>query len=108
MYKLEDEFGSVVKQARLEQKITQGCLAKQVGISLRYISAIENEKKIPRYTILHKIIRILCINPNSIFYPDTPCKESKIEEIVRILYNCDTQTINAVYETVKAIIKKQR
>lgn len=38
-------LGRLIKNARLEAGLTQDNLAKQVGVTPRYIMAIENENK---------------------------------------------------------------
>jgi hypothetical protein len=48
------------------------------------------------------------IIPDSIFYPEKPSKDSQIEELVRMLYNCDERSMNVIRATVKASLEGQR
>ena len=52
-------FGSFVKAARLEQKMTQDELAKLCGTNKSYISRIENETTDMRVSTLQKIVEAL-------------------------------------------------
>lgn len=63
-------FSQTIKNARHDAALTQDALAEQVGVTTRYIIAIENENKHPSIKVLFKIIRILKISADTIFYPE--------------------------------------
>ena len=69
-----------------------------------YIYRIENESKKPSYDVLFEIIQILHIDPDLIFYPRKPLKDSEIEDLLRMLYNCDERSLEVVKATAKALI----
>ena len=104
MHKIPDTLGSIVKDARMKANFTREKLAEKVSISPRYLSCIENEKRKPSFDVLLKIVRELAINPDSIFYPDKPCKDTEMENLIRMLYNCDEHSIKVVRATVKALL----
>ena len=106
MRTVEDTLGKVIKSARLKNELTREQFAEKMNITPRYLTSIENESQKPSYDVLFKIIRELAITPDLIFYPDKPCNDEKIEDIIRMLYNCDEHSINVVCETVKALWKK--
>ena len=54
-----NNLGATIKQARLSANLTQDELAEQVGITGRYIMALENEHKQPSFEVLCKII-VVC------------------------------------------------
>jgi len=64
---------------------------------------IENEGKKPSFDVLYKLIRTLTISSDSIFYPEKPSKESEIEDLVRMLYNCNERDLEIIKATVKAM-----
>ncbi|MGI6745811.1 MAG: helix-turn-helix domain-containing protein [Acutalibacteraceae bacterium] len=51
-----NKFGQTIKQARLSANLTQDWLAEQVGVTDRYIMALENERKQPSFEVLCKLI----------------------------------------------------
>lgn len=104
MHIVEDTLGKVIKEARLKSELTREQLAERLDITPRYLISIENEKHKPSYDILFKIIRELAIMPDAIFYPDKPCKDTEIEDLIRMLYNCDEYSIQVVRATVKALL----
>lgn len=75
-----------------------------MDITERYLYRIENEGKIPSFKLLYKIIRELSIDPDSIFYPEKPTKDSEVENLLRMLSDCDERSLEVVKATVKALI----
>lgn len=62
-------LGRLIKNARLEAGLTQDNLATQVGVTPRYIMAIENENKYPSIQVLSKIICTLKISADTMAFP---------------------------------------
>lgn len=107
MHNIPEILGVIIKSARQRANITMESLAEKVGITERYLYRIENEGKKPSYDVLYKLIRELAISSDSIFYPEKPSKDSEIEDIVRMLYNCDERSMQIIKATVKAALKSQ-
>lgn len=107
MHSETEMLGSIIKAARQRSKITMEALAEKVGITERYLYRIENEGKYPSYEVLYKIIRELAINPDLIFYPEKPSKDSEVEDLIRVLYNCDDRSMKIIKATAKAALKSQ-
>lgn len=101
---IQDTLGSAVKAARKNREMTIEDLAERLGISVRYLCRIENKGQKPSYDILFKMIRELSIEPDLIFYPEKTSKNSEIEDLIRMLYNCDEDLLEVIKATVKAII----
>lgn len=99
-----ETLGNIIKAARQRAEITMEALAEKVGITERYLYRIENEGKFPSFEVLYKLVRELSINPDLIFYPEKPSKDSKAEDLVRMLYNCDDRSLEVVKATAKALI----
>lgn len=97
-----DILSSVIKNARQRSGITMETLAAKIGITERYLYRIENEHKKPSFDVLLLLIRELAISADSIFYPEKPVKDSQIEDLIRMLYNCDERSMEIIKATVKA------
>ena len=102
-----DTLGLTMKSARSALGMTQKQLAKRLGVSNRYIMLLENSHKKPGYDLLFRIIRELNIQPDLIFYPEKPFKDSRIEDLIRMLYNCDERSMKVIRATVKAALDSQ-
>lgn len=68
------------------------------------IYRIENEGKKPSYDVLKKLIRELAIPSDLVFYPERPCQDSEIENLLRMLCTCDERSMEVVKATAKALI----
>ena len=102
-----ETLGNIIKAAREKSGYTIEALANKVGITERYLYRIENEGKKPSYNVLYKLVRELSILPDSIFYPEKPSKDSEIEDLVRMLYNCDDRSMLIIKATVRAALESQ-
>lgn len=105
MHKQPDNLGNVIKTAREKAGITIEYLATNVGITERYLYRIENEGKKPSFDVLYKLTRKLSISADMIFYPEKPSKDSEIENLLRMLAECDERSIEVVKATIKALIE---
>lgn len=104
MHKQPEKLGDIIKSAREKADITIEALAYKVGITERYLYRIENEGKKPSFDVLYKLIRELSISPDLIFYPEKPSKDSEVENLLRMLSDCDERSLEVVKATVKALI----
>ena len=97
-------FGQIVKDARIATGMTQDALAEQAGVTTRYIMAIENENKHPSMPVLFKIIRILKISTNMIFYPEIQHTDREKEQLMHMIQLCSEKEIKIAAATVKALL----
>lgn len=103
-----ETLGDIIKNARIKADITVEVLAAKVGITERFLYRIENEGKKPSYDVLYKLIWELSILPDLIFYPEKQSKDSEIENLVRMLYNCDERSMQIIRATIKAALESQQ
>lgn len=103
MHKNTETLGQLIKKARKQSNLTIEALADKVNVSERYLYRIENEGKKPSFDVLYKLIRYLNMSSDSIFYPEKTPKESEIEDLVRMLYNCNERDLEIIKAIVKAI-----
>lgn len=107
MHNHHETLGEIIKNARTKADITVEALANKVGVSEKFIYRIENEGKKPSYDILYKLIRELAIVPDQIFFPEKQEKDSEIENLVRMIYNCDNRSMTIIKATIKAALESQ-
>ena len=98
-------LGSTIKKARLASKLTQDELAERIGVTSRYIMALENELKKPSFDVLCKLIRILVIPADSIFFPEEEHTEDTKEQLTRMIEMCNERDLKIITATVKAILE---
>lgn len=104
MHNQPETLGIILKAAREKTGTTIEALAERTEITERYLYRIENEGKKPSFDVLYKLIRELSISADLIFYPEKPSKDSEVENLLRMLCNCDRRSIEVVSATIRALI----
>ncbi len=99
-----NDLGQIIKKARQAAELTQDELAERVGITARYIMAIENESKQPSLDVLCKIIRILRIPADNIFFPENKHTEEETEQIIRMIPLCNERDQKIIMSIVKTML----
>ena len=88
-----DKLGPIIKAARKSRGHTREQLAEWIYITPRYLMSIENESQKPSYDVLFRLIRELGISADSIFYPESQTNDSKLENLIRLIYQCEERDI---------------
>lgn len=96
-------FGLTIKNARMNCKLTQEQLAEQAGITCRYLIAIENEEKIPRYQVMYRLIHAMHISADCLFYTDFSNENPERTQLMHMLEDCSEQEIHILLVTAKAL-----
>lgn len=92
MRKAPGDFGHILKDIRMKRGYTREQLAERVGISTRYLSAIENEQREPSYKVLYNLFHSLGISADTIFYPHTNnADDSDTEQVKRLYMECSAR-----------------
>lgn len=102
-----NNLGATIKQARLSANLTQDELAEQIGVTSRYIMALENEHKQPSFEVLCKLILVLNIPADNIFYPENKHTENEKEQLMRLISRCDKRDLKIITATVTAVMESK-
>lgn len=108
MHPYPNTLSAVIHEAHKETGLTMEQLAERIGISDRYLYRIENEGKKPSYDVLYKLIRELSLSPDAIFYPEKEKDVSEIDGLVRLLCQCDSDSLQVIRATALALIDIKR
>lgn len=108
MEKLDLSYiGSVLKQARPSADMTQEELAERVGVTARYIMAIENEGKCPAPDKLFRLIRSLNISADLIAYPEQDLFESDDEQLLRMIQMLNSRDKSIIRAAVQKMLDSE-
>ena len=97
--KLRDILKENIKNYRLKRKLTQSELAGRVGISINFLSDIENGKRWISPASIVKFSRVLNIEPYELFKP----AEAINPTVLAILSKYNDEVIQAVSTCIKQI-----
>ncbi|MDR1551017.1 MAG: helix-turn-helix domain-containing protein [Hungatella sp.] len=99
MEMLLTQLGSIIKQARIEEGLTQAQLAERADISTRYLMDIENKNDIPSLKVFISLVRAMRLPLDPLLYPNT----ESTEKLTRLLSQCNDKqlaVITAMAETM--------
>lgn len=105
MQNKHDNFSMVLRNAILQSEFTMEQIAEKISVTERYLYRLENENKKPSYDVLYKLIRVLSISPDLLFYPEKNTETSEIDTLIRTLCSCDQRLLPVVRATVTALIE---
>ena len=98
-------LGNAIRQARIENSISQEALAEMVGITPTHLKHIESEPRKPSVEVLFRIAQILHMSlDNVIFQPDLSI-QYKITEIENILSKCSLCELQIVLDLLRSMQK---
>ncbi|MEA4816974.1 MAG: helix-turn-helix transcriptional regulator [Lachnospiraceae bacterium] len=98
-----DYMGPMLKEARLKAKMTQDEVSERVGITTRYLMAIENEGKCPALDVWVRLIHTLHISANDIVYPENVAEKEVDEHLIymiRLLNSRDKKITQTIIQTM--------
>ena len=102
---IDKNFGKILRDFRLKNKLTQEQLSEKLGISLKYISRIENGNSGVKTQTLINYMNILGISPNTIYAPfitsSEPAKNIEISEKFSSLSDDKKDFLNAIIDLLK-------
>lgn len=102
---IDKNFGKILRDFRIKNKLTQEQLSEKLGISLKYISRIENGNNGVKTQTLINYMNILGITPNTIYEPFITNKEIKknieISEKLVSLSEDKKEFINSIIDLLK-------
>ena len=94
-------LGEIFKEYRLKNKLTQEKIAEKLGISVKYISRIENGTGGVKVETLVNYMNILCISPNVIFNKLITNQDLKLQlQLSEKASNLSDEKINFVISVI--------
>ncbi len=108
---IAEKLGKRIKKIRKSRKITQQKLAEKVGLSDKYIGAIERGERSPSVKTLDKIANALGIGLSELFYFEedyATSKETILQSLMDRLKKRDRDEIMVVSDVIKTILEKMK
>lgn len=93
-------LANAVRQARIEQKISQERLSEILGIDKRTLGYIETEEGNPTFENLYKIITYLNIPVQKVFYPNMENPRPNLQKLLAALNDCTEQEADTLFPAV--------
>lgn len=98
------QFGIVLKNARMNKKLTQAELAEILDISLSYLKDLERFRNNPSYEIFEKVIHYFNLSADTVIYPNQNITDNTYQQIERLLTRCDQKQLKVILATTEALL----
>lgn len=98
------QFGIVLKNARMDKKLTQAELAEILDISLPYIKDLERFRNNPSYEVFERVIQYFNLSADIVIYPNRNITDSTYQKIERLLTRCDERQLKVILATAEALL----
>lgn len=98
-------LGVLVKQARLQQNMTQEQLSIKSGISLRHIANIEKAKASASFEIAYTLIRELNIPADMVLYFDHMDQDELTQETIQLIKTRNQKDLKFIRNILDNLIK---
>lgn len=98
------QFGVVLKNARMDKKLTQAELAEKLDISLSYLKDLERFRNSPSYEVFEKVIRYFNLSADTVIYPNQNQADDTYQKIGRLLTRCDEGQLKVILATTEALL----
>lgn len=96
-------IGDILKQERIRGGYTRDQIAERADIGVRYLIAIENDEKKPKFDVLYRLVRALGLEPGKIFYSEIT-EEDESGRLMRLLQNCDDRDRKVIAAMINTLI----
>jgi transcriptional regulator with XRE-family HTH domain len=101
------EFGAAIRNARLENKLTQEKLAELLGVTPVHIKQLEAGSRMPSLELLHNIAVTLNFSVDGAFFPADEKNMDMLDKLQRKLNLCTSHDLRVVYATASALTDKE-
>jgi transcriptional regulator with XRE-family HTH domain len=97
------EIGQRIKQFRTEKGLGQAELARDMEISVNFLSEIENGKKGFSAETLHKLCSIYGLSADYILFGEKVETAAKADELIEISNRLDDDSLSTVIEYLQSL-----
>lgn len=100
------QFGIVLKNARMDKRLTQAELAEILDISLPYLKDLERFRNNPSYEVFEKVIRYFNLSADTVIYPNQNQADDTYQKIGRLLTICSEGQLKVILATTEALLSE--
>lgn len=101
-------LGAIYKSSRLSAEITQETLAERMGVTTRYIMALENEGKNPSLENFIKLARTLAISADALIYPEMQSVDTETEQLIRMIQMLTDRDKSIIKVAVQEMLNNEK
>lgn len=100
------QFGMVLKNARMDKRLTQAELAEILDISLPYLKDLERFRNSPSYELFERVIHYFNLSADTVIYPNQNKTDDTYQKISRLLTHCNEGQLKVILATTEALLSE--
>lgn len=100
-------LGPTIKKYRMDAKRTQEEIAETVGITARFLMAIENEEKRPSIDILLRLVETLNIPGDAIHHPKLQHTDTEEQQLLRQFMRLSVRDKSVIRATIQEMLNNR-
>ena len=108
LYEFSAALRETVQSARVAHGYTQDEVGEYVGKAWKSISNIERGIANPEFKTVYKLIRLLEIDANKVFYPEQTSDSSTVDQFKRLLAGCTDEELEMLLDVSRNILAHTR
>ena len=97
-------FGSSLRRAREKREYTREQIAERAGISPRFVSAIENDRRKPSLDVLIRVIKATGASFDEVLAPQTAAEDEVTDRIKRLISQCSQRDQELVLSLIDQML----
>lgn len=97
-------MGPIFKEYREKADRTQEEVAEKVGITTRFLMALENENRRPSIDVLLRLADTLNIPGDVLLHPQLQNKDSEDEQLIRMMMRLNTRDKEVIRAAIQAML----
>ncbi len=98
------QFGIVLKNARMDKKLTQAELAEELDISLSYLKDLEYFRNDPSFEVFERVMHYFNLSADTVIYPNQNQDDNTCQKIGRLLTRCDENQLRVIFALAEALL----
>jgi transcriptional regulator with XRE-family HTH domain len=99
-----ETLGNIVKNARIERRISQESLSEKVGVTPTHIKHIESGHRKPSLDVFFRLVTTLNISMDDLFFPKCSDKSELCQKAERLLTECSDYQLKIINATLEAML----
>lgn len=100
-------LGNAIRNARIENKLSQEELAEIVGITPTHLKHIESEHRKPSIEVLFRLAKTLHFSLDNILFDSRDLRREKIREIENLLTLCSEKELQITQNLIHSLLENR-
>lgn len=100
-------LGNTIRNARIENHLSQETLAETVGITPTHLKHIESEHRKPSIDVLFKLAETLHFSLDNIIFPEENTYKLKLQEIYNLIPSCTEKELQIIIDMVRSLTQNR-